>query len=219
MIVMGRIERYPFLDQRTSNFMLASSLIVVALGAVGLVRAISRVGLAKHPVLGTGLAVIVGITLAVGFGVGVQPYFHSLNLPNEDVRSETRAVVERRHAGDVILVGSTANFGFAYYWPHAHLRFRDDRESGQGFRAEVTDADVLYVPSRAESEVIAAVREAVARLRVAPPGSRLYIVRSHMDRQDLAAWDRAFAAVQVTPQEDVVGVEPLLVLNRSALPR
>jgi hypothetical protein len=40
-----------------------------------------------------------------------------------------------------------------------------------------------------------------------------------MDRQDLAAWDRAFAAVQVTPQEDVVGVEPLLVLNRSALPR
>ncbi len=219
MIVLGRAERYPFLDVRTSHFMLASSLIVVALGAVGLVGAISRLWLTKHPVLGTGAAVVVGVTLAVLFGVGARPYVRYNGLPAEDVRAETRAVVDRRQPGDVILVSSTANFGFAYYWPHAHLTFHVDDETGQGFRASVAHANAIYVRSRDYPDVLAGVRAAVARLRASSEGSHLYIVRSHMNRQDALTWEHAFATVQVTPQEDVVGLEPLLVLDRKALER
>jgi hypothetical protein len=219
MIVLGRIERYPFLDPRTSHFLLAPSLIVVGLGAVGLVRTISRLRISKHPVVGAGVAAVLAVALAVLFGAGVHPYLHYLNLPPEDVRSQTRAVAERRQPGDVVLVDPGANFAFAYYWPDAQLTFRDDNTTGQGFRAIVRNVNAIYVRSRNYLDVLAGVRAAVTRLRVSPDGTRIYIVRSHMNRQAAVTWQRAFAAARVTPREDVVGNESLLVLDRSELGR
>jgi hypothetical protein len=62
------------------------------------------------------------------------------------------------------------------------------------------------------------VGQAVDRLRASPPGSRLYIVRTHMSLIDYDTWAAAFNAFHVAPQEDVVGIDPLLVLDRSSLP-
>jgi len=217
MIIVGRAQRYPFLDQRTSHFLLVSSLVVVALGAVGLVGALSRLWLTKRPLLGTSIAAVVAITLATVFVAEFHSYVRVLNVPFEDVRSETVAVAARRQPSDVILVNSAGNFGFGYYWPHAHLTFHDD-DSGQGFAAQVSGIDAIYAAGREYPQVVAAVGRAVDRLRASPPGSRLYIVRTHMSLSDYDTWHAAFDAFHVVPQEDVVGIDPLLVLDRSSLP-
>ena len=75
----------------------------------------------------------------------------------------------------------------------------------------------MYAGGRDSVDVVAAVGQAVDRLRASPPGSRLYIVRSHMNPDEDALWHRAFDALGVVPREDVVGIEPLLVLDRSAV--
>jgi hypothetical protein len=217
MIVVGRAQRYPFLDQRTSHFLLVASLVVVALGAVGLVGALSRLWLTTRPLLGTGIAAVVAITLAAVFFVDFHPYVRVLNVPFEDVRSETLAVAARRQRNDVVLVNSAGNFGFGYYWPHAHLTFHTD-DSGQGFAAQVTGIGAIYAGGRDYAHIAAAVGQAVDRLRASPPGSRLYIVRTHMDLADADLWQEAFDAHHLVPREDVVGIEPVLVLDRSELP-
>jgi hypothetical protein len=217
MIVVGRAQRYPFLDLRTSHFLLVSSLVVVALGAVGLVRALSRLWLAEHPLVGTSIAAVVTITLAAVFFADFHSYVRFLNVPFEDVRSETVAVAARRQPSDVILVNSAGNFGFGYYWPHAHLTFHDD-DSGQGFAVRASGVDAIYAIGREYPQVAAAVGQAVDRLRAAPTGSRLYIVRTHMSLIDYDTWQSAFDAFHIVPKEDVVGIEPLLVLDRSQLP-
>jgi len=217
MIVAGHAQRYPFLDQRTSHFLFVSSLIVVALGAVGVVGLLSRLWLTKRPLLGTGLAAAAAVALAAVFIGDFHSYVHVLNIPTEDVRSETVAVAARRQPQDVILVSSAANFGFAYYWPHhPHLTFHDD-DTGQAFAVHVTGINAINVPTRDYVDVLAGVQRAVGQLHAAPPGSRLYIVRSHMSTSDYETWDQAFRAVHVDPKEDVVGSDSLLVLDRSAL--
>jgi len=218
MIIVGRAQRYPFLDQRTSHFLLVSSLVAVALGAVALVGALSRLWLTTRPLLGTSIAAVVGITLAAVFFAGFHSYVRDLNLPFEDVRSQTVAVAARRQPHDLILVNSAGNFGFGYYWPRAHLRFHNDDASGQGFAVHVSGIDAIYAGGRDYAHIVDAVGRAVGRLRASPPGSRLYIVRSHMSVPDSDLWQAAFDSFHIVPREDVVGIEPLLVLDRSALP-
>ena len=60
MAIIGRLERYPFLDLRTSQFLLVSSVFVVALGAVGVVLAVGRVVSMVARPLGVVAAVVVG---------------------------------------------------------------------------------------------------------------------------------------------------------------
>ena len=217
MIVVGHAQRYPFLDQRTSQFLFVSSLVVIALGAVGVVGLLSRLWVSKHPLLGTGLAVAAGLALVGVFVHDFVPYVRMLNIRPEDVRSQTLAVAARRKPHDVILVNSAGNFGFAYYWPHhPRLHFESD-DTGQGFTVDVPGVNEIYVPKHDYDTVLAGMREALARLRAAPPGGRLFIVRTHLNAGDPAIWQHVFHTLHVAPREDVVGVEPLLVLDRSAL--
>jgi hypothetical protein len=97
------------------------------------------------------------------------------------------------------------------------LTFHND-DSGQGFAVRVSGIDAVYAGGRDYPHVVAAVSQAVGRLRASPPGSRLYIVRTHMSLTDFDTWQAAFDALHIVPQEDVVGIDPLLVLDRSALP-
>jgi hypothetical protein len=217
MIVVAHAQRYPFLDERTSQFLFVSSLVVVALGAVGVVVLLSRLWLTKHPLIGTSLAAVAAIALAAIFVADFRPFIHVLNIRPEDVRGQTIAVATRRQPHDVVIVNSAGDFGVAYYWPgHPHLAFPNE-DTGQGFAAHVTGVNAIYVHSREYADVLAGMQQAMHLLRAAPRGSRLFIVRTHLNVGDPEIWHEVFVALHVKPREDVVGVEPLLVLDRSAL--
>jgi hypothetical protein len=212
MALIGRLQRYPFLDLRTSQFLLVSSLIVVALGAVGLVGAARSLPRVRGLAVGSGAAAVLAVAFAVLFVIGCVHYVRQLNIPAEDVRSETLAVAAHYTARDVVLVNESGNFGFSYYWPHGHMIFQHN-DSGQGFGTEVAGLNAIYVPSRSYQDIAHDVHEAVDLWHRQGPGSRLYIVRSHLSAPELAAWERAFTAQGLKPRVEPVGSDPLLVLG------
>ena len=98
MALIGRLRRYPYLDLRTSQFLLVSSLLVVVLGAVGLVGAARALPPVRGHAIGAGAAGVVAVALAVLFTAGCVHYIRQLNIPSEDVRSETFAVAAQQRA-------------------------------------------------------------------------------------------------------------------------
>jgi hypothetical protein len=215
MALMGGLERYPFLDLRTSHFLLVPSLVVVALGAIGVVEVVRRLAARLGVRVGWGAAGVVAVALAVPFGFGLANSIGQLHIPAEDVRTETRAVAANVHPRDVIVVSISADFGFSYYWPRGHLRFYAN-DSGQGFRTEVAGLDAIYVPDRTGAGILTSMREAVARWKAAGRGSRIYIVRSHLTAEEGVAWRQAFEQLGLTPRVVRVGIDPLLVVDPTA---
>jgi hypothetical protein len=219
MLLLGRFHRYPFLDLRTSHFLLVSSLLVVAIGVVGLLNALRESVETAGSVLRSNVVVVgVGLTfLLVAFIAGFVTHVHELNIPNENIRAETLAVAELHRPHDVILVSSAANFGFSYYWPHGHLVVHDD-DSGQGFAARVVGVNAIYAPSSSYDDILTSLRASVLLRQGTGKGTRLFIVRTHLGRIESSRWDRAFEAIGLHPRVDQVGVEPLLFVG-PPLPR
>lgn len=206
MAVLARLRRYPFLDRRTSHFLLVASIVVVAIGAAGLLEVVYR----RWRVVG----VAIGIGLAAGFAVRFAPHVNGLQLPSEDVRAPTVYVAEHRTSHDVILVSRSASYGFSFYWPHGRL-VAAGIDTGQGFLPSVAGLDAIYTTGATDDAVLAGLRQAVARWRAAGPANRLFIVRSHESGGEEVAWDRAFAALDLHPRELAVGPERLLVVGPS----
>jgi hypothetical protein len=214
MAAAGRLRRYPYLDLRTSHFLFVVSLVVVAIGAVGILRLIWGARNVFRGDYGAWIAVIVGGAMAGLFTMGFAREVDKLAIPKENVRAETLAVAERRKPRDLVLVSFAARFGFSYYWPHGSIVFKEDA-SGQGFRPEVSDVPVTYARGRTYEQVQPALSAAVERWRAAGGDSRLFIVRTHLDAEEIYAWRRAFRELDLHPHADPVGSDLLLILEPS----
>jgi hypothetical protein len=206
MFVAASLRRYPFLDQRTFYFVLIPSIGVVAVGVVGVVFKISR----RVPVAGVTIAVLV----AVLFGFGVAPFWQNLGLTaTEDSRAQTQYVASNLGPSDIVLVNSSANWGFAYYWPHGRVVTRRSAVVANGFLAEVGDIDAVYASGRTRAAVLAALRQALDRQHHNGPRSQIYVVRSHVTISENGEWTHAFAVLHLHPRSICVGPEPLLIIE------
>jgi hypothetical protein len=207
LLLAARLQKYPFLNLRISQFLLVTSLVVVAIGAVGLLRLCARLHFAA--------AIVVGVTIAALFTAGTSKYFYIMPGGTEDVHAQAVYVAAHRGPHDVILVNESANFGFAYYWPHDHVAFRNDG-SGQGFGATAVGVGALYVRDESYTSVLLTLQTAVERWRAAGPESRLFIVRTHVDAVERGAWRRAFLRLDVLKDrhKERVGPEALVILMK-----
>jgi hypothetical protein len=205
MFVAASLRRYPFLDQRTFHFVLIPSVGLAAVGAFGIVLEIWR----RVPIAG----LIVGGLIAALFGLGVAPVRQRPAFTNEDARAQTQYVAKSMTSSDVVLVNSSANWGFAYYWPHGHVRTFRSAVVANGFVAEVAGIDAVYASGRTRAAVLRALRVALDRQHRTGPRSRLFIVRSHVNRYENDAWTRAFSRLRVHPLSIPVGHEPLLLVT------
>lgn len=206
MFVAASLRRYPFLDQRTFYFVLIPTIGVVAVGVIDIVFEISR----RVPVAGITIAVLV----AVLFGLGVAPFWRKLGFSaKEDSRAQTKYVASHLGPSDIVLVSSSANWGFAYYWPHGRVLTRRSAVVANGFVAEVGDIDAVYASGRTRAAVLAALREALDRQHHNGPRSQIFIVRSHVLDSEKGEWTHAFAVLHVQPRSICVGPEPLLIIE------
>jgi hypothetical protein len=206
MFVAASLRRYPFLDQRTFYFVLIPSIGVVAVGVVGLVFEFSR----RVPAAGVTIAVLV----AVLFGLGVAPFWQKFGVSaNEDSRAQTQYVARNWGPTDIVVVSSSANWGFAYYWPHGRVVIRRNAVVANGFLAEVGDIDAVYASGRTRAAVLAALGDALDRQRHNGPRSQIFIVRSHVTGSEKGEWTHAFAVLHVHPRTICVGPEPLLIID------
>jgi hypothetical protein len=211
MALLGRLKKYPFLDERTSHFLFVSSFVVVAIGAIATVYAIGTMLEQVNRVAGQVSVVVMAAVLASLFGIGVAPYLYGFNIPYEGLRTQTRYVAAHRGPHDVVLVDYAASYGLAYYWPHAHLAFRPN-QSGLAFEVDVVGIRAVYVRHRTAEDKLAGLRDAMRLWHAAPRGSRLFIVRTHLSSGDVRDWSAAFETLHVKPTPIPVGAQHVLVV-------
>ncbi len=181
MLALSALKKYPFLDERTSTFLFAITVVVAAIGVVGLASLV-------RPWLKGGVAAMLAAAAAVAFTVGAQPYVRIHSIVNEDVRDQARYVAAHAAPGDVILVNLNSNWGFAYYWPLGTPGRRPDPAVLQGYEAYFPGQPrIIVARGRDPAGVDAALSLALARARQ-HACSRIWLVRTHLVASERAAW-------------------------------
>ena len=184
MLVLSALKKYPFLDERTSTFLFAITVVVAAIGVAGLASLV-------RPRLKGAVAALVAATAAVAFTVAAQPYVRSHSIPHDSVRDEAHYVAVHAASGDVILVNLSSNWGFAYYWPVGAPARRADPVVLQGYEAYFPGQPrIIVARDRNPAGVNTALTLALARARQ-HPCSRIWLVRSHLSGAERAAWTAA----------------------------
>ena len=140
MLVLSALKRFPFLNPRTSTFLFAITIVVAAIGLVG-VCSLLRPWFRGWAAAGlTAAAVVV-------FAVGAQPYVRSHTIANEDVRDQALHVAAHAAPHDVIVVSLDSNWGFAYYWPTGQPARRATTADMQQYVAYFPDQPRIVVAS------------------------------------------------------------------------
>ena len=194
MLAVSALHKYPFLDERTSTFLFAVTVVTAAIGVVGVCCLL-------RPWLRGALAATVAVAAVAAFALGAQPYLrrHPIPAGHGDIRGQTQYVAAHAAPGDVILVNLSSNWGFAYYWPDGRPSIRPDAAVLQEYEAYFPDQPRIVVAfNRDRAGVSAALSRAVARAQArarARPDAcvRIWLVRTHVSPGELTAWRGALA--------------------------
>jgi hypothetical protein len=205
MAVVARAEKYPFLDQRTSHFLLVPTLAVAAIGFAALVQVVYRWW---RPA-----AVLLTAVAAAAFFAGARHDIDKLNIGEEVARDQAEYIVANAGPNDVVVVDRPGSYAFAYYWPAGLTTHLNTPAAGFGVTANQLNA--VYAPGSTNDEVLDALRRAVERWRAEPNGSRLFIVRSHVSHAEARAWKLALERLGLHAPNQPPNAGLPLVVDRS----
>jgi len=219
MLALSALRKYPFLDLRTSTFLIAITAVVAAIGVAGLCALLRHwLGRAGAPALAAALtAAAIAAATAGGFAAAAAPYARSHLIPREgDVRDQARYVFAHAAPGDVILVNAASNWGFAYYWPAGHPGRRRDVSDLQGYVAYFPGQPrIIVARDRDPASVSAALDQSLAQSLARARGgrcARIWLVRTHQSGTEKAAWQAAERQHHVTGRR-VPGAGALQVIQ------
>ncbi len=207
MFALGVAGRYPFLDTRTSHFLLVVTVVVASIGLAGL--AFAAVRHRRSPM--AAVALVVAGSLAVGARHDIRRFVD----PAEDTRTLARSVAAHRTADDIVVVSLSGSAGFTYYWPGREPKTYHRSNSAIGFDARVEQINAVFATGRTDDAVLETMRTTIAEWRTLGGDGRIWIVRSHVHPDELEAWDAAFRALDLRPVAVTRSVEPLLVVDPS----
>jgi hypothetical protein len=205
----GVERRYPVLDQRTSHFLLVTGAAVAMVGLSWAATLITS-RLPGRARVATTVSVLV---FAVGaFAITNRGVIRSTAPPGgrtEDVAAQVEYVAAHRRPGDVILVNLSGQYGFAYYWSQDRPTVVRGGVQATGWHVRYPVASRIVVATGRDRPAVAS---ALADARwLASGDTRIWLVRSHVNSTEAAAWTDALAAWQV--QTIAVGPEPLALLT------
>jgi hypothetical protein len=191
MLVLGRLGKYPLLDERTSTFLMVDAIVIAAVGVAGVATFAAR---RLHPMAGFGLA---GLAF-VAYLPGALPFVNIHSIPAENVRAQTVYVTDHAAPGDVVLVSLGASYGYGYYGPRPGVV----KTPGIGYSMTYPPSDrIVSLRYREPGDVLKGIEEAVS---MAPPGSRVWVIINHVAASEAPAWRADLAKVGAQS----VGVAP-----------
>ena len=154
------------------------------------------------------VAVVGFVAVLVVWFSAASPFFRSRVLTIEDVRSQVQYVNEHRQPGDVVVVGMSAAWGYAFYNRELTPSFHYSDDLGMGFIPTHPDTPwLIQLTGRTPADVQTGLAQ--ARERVKTAGGRVWIIRSHVFPPEQLAWDRALRGSDTVSIP--VGTDPLLV--------
>jgi hypothetical protein len=187
LLAAGLAGRFPFLDQRTSQFFLVLLTAVAAIGLAAVVTVLA--GSRWTVVLGVGMALLLGASFVPAASAAA-----SRLIPDENVRGQIELVRAERRFGDVVVVSSGAAHAFGWYWPSPPT-FVDRPTFGTvTFQVDFPDLpDVVVARDRDPAGDL----EALSRV---PEGAgRVWIVVGHEPRSRWERLIRGLGGHVVTP--------------------
>jgi hypothetical protein len=204
MLALSALRRYPFLDLRTSTFLIVITAVVAAIGVTGIGAAV-RGWLRDGPVAAVAAGAIAVIALTA-FGIGARPYVRSHLIPFADVRDQARYVAAHAGPHDPIVVNLNSNWAFGYYWPVGKPWHTPDSAVLQGYVAYFPDQPrIIVARNRDAAAVAAAMTQAMSLVR---PGTcvRIWLVRSHVVPREQVAWTIVLRRLRLTAANAIDGL-------------
>ena len=171
MMVLGFVERYPFLDLRTSHFLL---VVTISVAAIGIGFLFSRVSV-RSSTLG---AVFLLLTVLLVSWQSVS-FLTDQTFPIDEVREQTRYVAEQFESGDTVLVNALSVYGFAYYWPDQPQFFPTDRFL-TGFNVRFDRDDIFLANGRSRADIEQFFSAALRSASDEGSSGRIWLVRYYM---------------------------------------
>jgi len=204
VIVASAAGKYPFGDGRTSTFwlVLAPVLMAIAVATVG-----DRIASATHR---TSLAVLLAAVALAGWVHKTDPFIRSHSIPKEDVRAEVDYLVGHFQKGDVIIVSSSARYGFDYYYPTAPSAYDTTTSSPVTWVPTYPAQPWIYMAVGRQPPIVAAALATGRKMLDKEPADhrgRIWIVESHLTPAEAAAWKHDLSGGGLTTIN--VGSNPL----------
>jgi hypothetical protein len=197
MLALSALRKYPLLDLRTSTFLIAVTAVVAAIGVAGICAAL-RARL-RDGTVGTAAAAVIAVVALAAFGLGARPYVRSHHIRYEDIRQQTQSVARLAGPRDPIVVSSNSNWGFAYYWADGQPGRRPSSANLQGYQAYFPGQPRIIVAANRDVIAISAAMSQALRQARRLSCSRIWLVRTHVDTVEHAAWITVLHRLRLTP--------------------
>ncbi|MEU5786893.1 hypothetical protein ABZ754_04070 [Micromonospora purpureochromogenes] len=223
VVTLGIAGVYPLLELRTSHFLLVTTAAVAGIGVAGLAdraAVLARRGLprVRSAVLAAGIcAVLLGV-----FGVGNSRWFrfdgnesglYYTAVAVTDVRSATEYVARNRAPNDVVVLNSTAWYGFAFYSERDAIELVAPYGNTVGWWVAMpTRPDAVVVTGHDTTAIRAGLRQALELAGRRGGDARVWVIRSHVIGGEVDAWRQALADYRVELVTE--GVEPVALISR-----
>jgi predicted lipoprotein with Yx(FWY)xxD motif len=203
VVVLSALQRYPLLDERTSTFLVVSSMVIAAVGVVGVAHWIAQ----RLNWVAAGALLGIVATLYI---ITALPFVRGQLIPHEDVRAQEAYVAAHERPGDVVIVSNGANYGYAYY---GHAQPKVVTSPGIGYSLVYPPSDRIVTVVQPETQPIQAAVPAALTLAKQHPGARVWFVLNHEGTSEEAVWNTLMArlsphTVEVAPDNDVSYVVP-----------
>jgi hypothetical protein len=223
-VALGLARVYPLLELRTSHFLLVTVAAVAGLGTVGAVLRLAELGRRVLPFRSTGIVAVAMVCalLLAGFTAanrrwlrfdGNEPFYYTA-IGVEDVRSETYYVAAHRAPQDVIVVSLHGRYGFAFYWPRDRIRLVHPYHDMLGWTVDLPGlSGVVFITGIDAATIRQGLDRALTLAAHRGPTARVWLIRSHLINNELAAWRSVLTGYTVTRVTG--GVEPVALLARA----
>jgi hypothetical protein len=186
-MIASAAKRYPLLDARTNLYLLATVVLFMAIGLLGIVRLLARV----HGAVGAiALVLISALWLRE-----VQPAIGKAPIPRESLRQEVAYYEGHRQPNDLVVMSFASMWGFALYQTSAPFSIEHVPGPVVGFpdyAPVFRDPAVMVAPDRRPPSVGATLLAAEQRARELG-SSRVWVVISHATVPESKAWRACLA--------------------------
>jgi hypothetical protein len=108
-------------------------------------------------------------------------------------------VAEHRRPGDVVLVNSSSNWGFGYYWTADQPERQSDSSNLQGYIVTYRRSSGIVVATDRTAKAIGTALDSALALARERHG-RIWVVRTHVQPSEESAWQQDYAERNESPQ-------------------
>ncbi len=217
-VLMGVARIYPLFEERTSHFLIVA---VAATAGIGMAAAGALAARAVRGERHWLLAAAVSLIVVAGYALANANWYrfdgddpsvdYRTSMATEDTRSAVAYVKAHDSPQDVIVLSTSAVYGFAFYWqpPDAKLV---PWPNTVGWMVSYSSPTVVVAPNATRAADLAGpLKRALDLAAARGSGARVWIIRSHIYPPQAAAWQEALRGYHVAIMTD--GVEPVALLS------